>query len=166
MYRRDTKNRYISSTQSTESNLNLGGNLNLSLLPIVIRHTIPPTNTSGIPSSVTRSLRTNGNIHEAELKPRLLRLDSRRVLLLTFLGHSLALIGGIIQNLDVLFVPDGPDGALVRINHAIALGLDELRVGNADVGGLEDLFFLVAFSDAFDCVGMALEEAGFVHGMD
>lgn len=136
-----------------KSNVNPRGNLNLPLFPLIAGHTIAPSRCLGPTPIRTSRLLANHDILDAELKPRVLRVNPFGPLLAALLSSALPL------HLDTFFLLHlerealSVLAALVRVVHAVTLVRDEVRVRDTCVCGLEDLRLVVALTNAFDAVG-------------
>jgi hypothetical protein len=140
----------FSNTLLSILHLHFGRNLHRASLPLIARHAIPSSRGASASSIHTCSLTAHYNVSKSKLESSPLRNDAGRFTFFPLLAALLARCGCDffgLQALDKCFV------AQLRFTgkpDTVMFDGDEVRVGNAHVGRLEDLLLSGTFANAFD----------------
>lgn len=145
--------------------LHTGGDLDLALLPVVAGDTVSATRSASVATILAGGFLADDNVVDTELEARILGLHTLRLLLLTLLGETLALLIGSVLRPEASLVELGVLANLIRHLIYVTGTCDHVRVRNTHVRWLEDLMLLIALADELDTRGVLSNPADGLRGI-
>lgn len=132
------------------SSVHASGDLELTACAVTVGNTVATTSSPRGTAIGSGSLAGVDGLLDAVLEARSLGGDRLEALLTTSLGTVATLLLEGILALYTLGLAFGDCATLGGVGDAVAVQCDHLRVGNANVSGLEDLAGVLALADPAD----------------